>query len=265
MKILIIILALAALAVVFWRRYLLTEKGASFRTLLRGKKSFHIFHKHEKITPEKFEVTAGEILPPKESVDGKCVAKAAILFKKAEILFGKGDLKAAEKTLIQNISLDPSSTEAYNKLGLIYLRQSQFRKAENIYRKLILTVSTDPAYFSNLGMALYSQGKAADAKGYYKKAIELDSGRAGRFFSLGQILHELGEVEDALAHLKKAIEMEPRNLDYLLSLANFYIDRNMPDDARHLLGEILALFPNNEMAQEMLAKVDRVEKTGGSV
>lgn len=249
MNIFIILICLLVLGFIFVRKYLSVQMGLDLKKFFfRPKNILHHFHFHDR---EKFEVTVDEMLPDKDKSDPKKAAKAAILYKKAETDLEKGDLRNAQKILIQVIALDPSSIEAYNKLGLIYLRQNQFCKAENIYRKLILSAANDPAFFSNLGLALYSQKKLEEAKGYYKKAIEIDGTRAGRFFSLGQIFHELGEVEAAMDHLKKAVQMEPRNLDYLLSLADFYSGKQMIEEAKQLLGEILILFPNNEMAKEM--------------
>lgn len=243
---------LAILAAIFLRRYFMVEKGVGIRAFFfrpfRPRGAF--FRRPRDV--DLFEVTADEVLPPPESVDRKKAARAAILLKKAETQLNRGELKAAEKTFIQAIALNPSLVEAYNKLGLIYLRNAQFGKAESIFRKLILAVTAEPTYFSNLGMALYSQQQFGEAKIYYKRAIELDETRAGRFFSLGQIYKELGEVDSALEHLQKAVQMEPRNPDYMLSLAQFYLERQMPTEARELLNEILLVFPDNEAALEML-------------
>lgn len=247
-------IGLAILSAIFLRRYLMVEKGIGMRSLFIRRKDLLRHHHHAGT----FEVTANEVLPPSGSIDPKKIARAAILLKKAEVHLNKGDIRNTEKTLIQAISLDPSCVEAYNKLGLIYLRQSQFGKAESIYRKLILTVASEPAFFSNLGMALYSQHKLEEAKTYYKKAIELDSTRAGRFFSLGQIFHELGELEDALQNLQKAVDMEPRNLDYLLSLAQLYVDSKMYSEAVHLLDEILLMKPENKLAQDLKDRLKNI-------
>ena len=247
----IAISCLLLLALIFLGHYLKLEKGISLGRILFRKKN--VVH-HVKDTGN-FEVTVEEMIPPREKVDTKNAAKAEILLTRAEIFLGKGETRDAEKLLIQAISLDPSAVEAYNKLGLIYLRQELYGKAESIYRKLILTVLNEPAYHGNLGLALYSQRKLEEAKTHYKKAIELDSSRAGRFFSLGQIMRELGELDEAVAHLRKALEMEPRNLDFMLSLAEFYLERDLKGEARQLIGEILLIDPANEMALEMAEKV----------
>jgi len=256
-QLLIIIVGILVLAAIFFRRYMATEKGVvAFQFHGRRKNIFDYFH----FILEKgddLEITVDELIPDKSMVDPKNVTKAEILSNKADASINKGDIKNAQKFLIQSLALDPSNLQIYHKLGLLYLRQGQFSKAENMYRKLILSLPTDPVFNSNLGLALYQQKKLEEAKSFYQKAIELDNTRAGRFFSLGQILNELGEFEHALDHLRKAIELDSRNLDYLLTLAQVYSDRDMAQEAQQLLGEILALYPDNVLALEMMQKVQK--------
>jgi len=247
------LLALAVLGAIFLRRYLILEKGISLRTLFFRKKIAVSIEKE----PETTEVTIDEMIPPRDKIDPKNVAKADILIKRAEAQLAKDETRAAEKLLIQALSLDPSAIDAYQKLGLIYLHEQQFNKAENIYKKLVVAVLNEPVFFSNLGLALYSQGKLEEAKANYKRAIELDDSRAGRFFSLAQILSELGESDEAIKHFNKALEMEPRNTDFMLALAEFYFEKKMPSEAKQLLGQILLIVPENQDAQTLLKNLEK--------
>lgn len=253
MRELVIVVGIALLALIYLRRYLEVEKGIKVGTLFFRPKNLFRHHVDEKPS----EVTVEEFIPSRDEVDEKNVAKADSLVKKADIMMGRGDEKEAEKFLIQALALDPSCIEAYKRLAYLYLRQGQFGKAESIYRKLIVTITDDPTLFSNLGMALFSQQKLEDAKSFYKKALELDKERPGRFFSLAQIHYELEEFEEALDHFRRAVDMDPRNLEYLLTLAHFYVDREMPGEARTLLDELLLVFPENEDALKMRDDLDK--------
>lgn len=242
---------LTALGIIFARRYLAQEKNTTLGAALFRKKNLF----RRALESSSFELTVDEIIPPRDETDSKKLAKADSLLKKADIFANRGDIKSAEQFLIQALALDPSAIDAYRHLGMIYLKQSQFGKAESIYRKLVATVTDDPVFYSNLGMALFSQKKLDEAKTYYQKAIELDETRPARFFSLAQILYELEDFEAALKYFRKAAEMDPENADYLLTLAHFYINREMIPDAKQLLSEILLAFPENEEAQGMLQKL----------
>ncbi len=244
----VVLVGIIILVGIFFRRYKIVKKGATAgshrKDLLK-----HFYHFFDR--PRADEITADEIIPDVSGIDPKKVSRADGLLKRADAYFEKGDIKNVEKTLIQSLSLNPGSRETYHRLGLLYLKQGQYGKAEVIYRKLIANVADDPAYYSNLGLALYQQKKFAEAKEFYIKAIELDSARAGRFFSLAQTFHELQEFDQALRHFLKAIELDAKNIDYLLTLAQFYHDREMIAEKQKLLEEILLLDPNNAMAMEM--------------
>lgn len=252
-RIIIIIAGLAILTLIFLRRYFIVEKGTNLKDLLFRKKNLF----HHDAAPQAFELTVDEMIPQRDESDTKKLAKADSYLKKAEIQLQKGDLFAAEQFLIRALSFDPSLVGAYKHLGMIYLQQNQFSKAESIYRKLISTITDDPLYFSNLGMALYSQNKLEEAKNFYKKAIELDASRAGRFFSLAQILYQLNEFEEALDNIKKAIRLDAKNLEYLLTLAHFYKDQDMVPEAKELLSDILQSFPENGEVMDMLKDLDK--------
>lgn len=250
---LIIFTGILVLGSIFFRRYMILERGLTSFSFFKRKKNVLDLLRLNRGKVE-LEVTVDEMIPEPSSVDAKKVAKAGIMEKKADSVLAKGDMKQAEQLLIQALALDPSNIDTYHKLGLLYLRQGQFGKAEMMYQKLVTSAKNDPVYFSNLAVALYQQKKLEEAKSNYRKAIELDASRAGRFFSLAQVLQELGEVQEALSHFRKAIEMDPGNLDYLLTLAQVYMEIDMMDDAQALLGEILAAYPENVIAREMMEK-----------
>lgn len=243
----IIMIGVVILAGIFSRRYMIVEKGKkpgnSPKSLL---KYFH--HLFEK---DAVELTVDEIIPDISTIDPKKVSKADSLLKRADAYFEKGDIKNGEKTLIQSLSLNPACKDTYHQLGLFYLKQGQYGKAEAMYGKLVASITNDPTYYSNLGLALYQQKKLVEAKESYLKALELDAARAGRFFSLAQIFHELQEFDQALQYFLKATALDSQNIDYLLTLAQFYHDREMDIERQKLLEEILLLDPDNTMALEM--------------
>lgn len=244
---------ITVLLAIFVRRQRMSQLGFSPRKIFRNlKEGLHqLGHKQN---TDAFEITIDEMIPARESIDPKKVLKADGFFKRGEVALEKGDLQNAAKLLIQSLALDPSNQMVYHKLGLLYLKQGQYSKAEMFYRKLILTAVEDPSYFSNLALALYQQKKLTEAKSFYQRAVELDQSRAGRFFSLAQVLYELQEFQQAIDHLQKAIGLEPKNADYHLTLAQFYLDQSMVNEAEKLLKELDILCPNNEIANEMKLK-----------
>ncbi|MBD3328760.1 tetratricopeptide repeat protein [Candidatus Peregrinibacteria bacterium] len=247
-QLLIVIACLLVLGFIFVRRYLMVEKGITLKSVFFRQKN--IFRHREE--EDKLEITVEEMIPNSKEVDDKMIAKADSLIKKAEIVLKKGKPRDSEKMLIQAIAADPSSVEAYRKLGMLYLQQSQYGKAESIYKKLVLTITDEPVLFSNLALSLYHQKKLEEAKGHYKRAIEIDDSRAARFFSLANILYELQEFDEALNHFKAAVAKDSGNIDYNITLAHFYVERAMIEDAKLLVEEILKIDPENAEAQAIM-------------
>ncbi len=244
----LIIIGLGILGFIFLRRYLMVEKNIKLSSLFF--KQRHFFDKLH--IESRFETKVDEMIPSPETTDPKNGARAAILLKKAMITLEKDDVKTAQKYLIQAIAVDPTLVLGYHQLGLIYLQQHHYGKAETIYRKLTLSVPEEALYMSNLGVALYHQKKLEEAKQYYKKAVALDSSKGGRFFSVGQICRELNQPQEAIEFLQKAVELEPQHIDYLLSLADVLTETGKTADAEQVFQKILALDPENPVALRVL-------------
>ena len=252
-RLLISIVCLLALMLIFTRRYFLLEKGVNIFSFIKKRSLIQEAKPEEQ--GDSLEITFEEMIPPGDDVPQKNRSRADTLVRRAGIYMNKGNLKSAARSLIEALSLDPSSIGAHETLALVFLKQGFFGKAENIYKKLILTVVDDAAYLSNLAFALFSQAKHEEAKNYYLRALELDNSRAGRFFSLAQVHRELREFEEAINNFRRAIEMDPRNIDYLLTLAQFYIEINQFADAKQLLVELMLADPDNEIAKDLLNKI----------
>ncbi len=249
--IILILFSVIILLLIFVRRWSILEKGFMF-----GKMVFKRGHNvAPKMTKEDHEVTVKEMIPEAESVDPKMAVKGDSFFKKAELELKKGNLEEAERLLIQAISMNPAHLDSHSKLGCLYMNQQSFGKAELIFRKLVIADSANPMFHSNLGLSLFHQEKFDEAKGFYEKSIEIDNTRAGRFFSLANINYILGDFDNAVLNIQKALSLDPDNLDYGLTLAHWYIEKELPGEARRLIEEILKHWPENEEALRMLAKL----------
>ena len=173
------------------------------------------------------------------------------LFKKGEMFFSKNDLVAAEGCFVQIIASEDTNLEANLYLGLIYLKQENFPKAEFFFHKLV-NLKKDPVYYSNLGLALYKQGRLLEATEAYESAVVLDDKRAARFASLALVYKELNNDEKALINFERASRKSPRNLDYLWAILEYYQKLSRIEDVRSTAKKILELDPYNEDAKRVI-------------
>ena len=173
-----------------------------------------------------------------------------LLFKKGEVAFSKRDYDSAQRYFVKVLEVDEGHPETNLQLGLTYLKQKNFPKAEFVFHKLV-NLKKDPVYYSNLGLALYSQGRLLEAAEAYENALSLDNKRAARFASLAQIYRELNNDEKAALNFEKASKKSPRNTEYLWALTEYYRKLGREEDLLNTAKKILELDPYNEDARKM--------------
>ncbi len=179
---------------------------------------------------------------------------ARFLFKKGEIAFAKRDYESAQRCFVKILEIDENHPEANLQLGLTYLKQKNFPKAEFVFHKLV-NLKKDPVYYSNLGLALYSQKRLLEAAEAYENALSLDDKRAARLASLAQIYRELNNDEKAVANFEKASNRSPRNTEYLWILMGYYRKLGREEDLLNTAKKILELDPYNEEAKKIVGEV----------
>ncbi len=178
-------------------------------------------------------------------------------FNQADYHFSRGNLREAEKGFIKVISLKQDHPEANNKLGIIYMRLQQPKKAEAIFRFLIECYPERPVYQSNLGRALYSQQRLAEAAEAYEEAIRLDDKRTERYLSLGQVYREMKEYRKAVKAFSKVLENDMRNEDLYFTITDLLEEIHAYEEAIAYLTAMQDQFPYNEEAKERIREYRR--------
>lgn len=100
--------------------------------------------------------------------------------ERAEQLLTKGDLEPAEQIYLHLAAGQPRNPKFYNRLGVIYLRQKNYR----------------------------------DARQAFETAVKIDPTVASRFYNLAVAWLELGNKKQARQVLKSAVRLSPENKKY---------------------------------------------------
>lgn len=238
---------------------LLLVQGFHLRALDRLKKrvseTIKVQQRAEKIAKAK-EVKSKRIKKTtKNKVDSKLFPEIKKLFRKAETELSRGDVEHAQQLLVQLLALDPSHKEANEKLGLIYLKTDQPKKAELIYENMLEVDPRNAVMLSNLGLAYYKQNKYKEAVDAYEKAIEIDSRKPGRYAALGQIYLLVHKPEKALDNFEKACRRDRRNVEYLFLVSEAQKQMGKWEDCKTTLEKILGIQPYNQAAKDELRKL----------
>src|SRR3989304_472932 len=137
----------------------------------------------------------------------------------AEMYFNIGDLRAARKNYKKTISKKSNFEPAYLKIGAVYTREGNYKRAEQTYKDILANInplSRD---------ALFQLVQIHSQKKEYAKAI--------------------GVLEDALAH-------NPRDLDILFKLSLLYKETKEYSKAIEKAKVVVAARPKDSRLHEYL-------------
>lgn len=150
------------------------------------------------------------------------------------------------------LSKAPDLVDAYLGLGEIYLSQSQWKEAFDIFKMGLVTNPANPLLRVNLGLTYLSMGKLTQAQRTFDAVLVKNPINAEAITGLGKISEMVGDVNSAEYRYKQALRIDPTNLFALSTLARFYLDERDYDEAQKYYETILRLDPKASWAQQGL-------------
>lgn len=183
------------------------------------------------------------------------------LMKKAELELERNQDEEAMKTLIQVLALDENHRKANELLAKLYLRSTQEKKAELIYRKLIDLYPFDPEFYASLGHSYFQRHQFKAATKAYEKALSIDKNNPQRYLHLGNVYATKKEFKIALEHYVKAHRLDVRNIELMFLIIEVCLQNSDPISAREYLHKILDYEPYNQQAKTLLGEVLRMLNT----
>lgn len=135
----------------------------------------------------------------------------------------------AEKALLTILKIDEKNAAAYNRLGILYAKQREYRDAIDCF-EIASSIEPSASSLHNLGLIYYETENYQKAGTAFEQAIKLEDNLATRHVAYAKVLEKLGNDKLMLQELEKAAELEPNVETYTL-LANSYESRGMMDEA----------------------------------
>lgn len=177
--------------------------------------------------------------------------KEKSLVEVGQKLFNDGRMKEAEAKFFEALQINPKEDRAYHFLGMIYLRQQEYKGAEEVLEKATeLDVLNDTA-FNNLGLACHNQNKYDKAVVAFEKSIQLNDKIAHRYINLGLAYQGLKEYEKAAIAFENAARIH-ENVDNLTILTKNYQKLNDKKLTQKSVERLLKIDPNNSWAKRTL-------------
>lgn len=135
----------------------------------------------------------------------------------------------AEKALLTILKIDEKNAAAYNRLGILYAKQREYRDAIDCF-EIASSIEPSASSLHNLGLIYYETENYQKAATAFEQAIKLEDSLAARHIAYAKVLEKLGNDKHMLEELEKAAELEPNQETYTL-LANSYESRGMAQEA----------------------------------
>jgi tetratricopeptide (TPR) repeat protein len=138
-------------------------------------------------------------------------------------------LLRAEKALLTILKIDERNAAAYNRLGILYAKQKEYRDAIDCF-EIASSIEASPSSLHNLGLIYYETENYEKAAIAFEQALKLEDGLAARHVAYAKVQEKLGNDKQMFVSLEKAAELE-HNKETLTLLHKAYGDRGMEAEA----------------------------------
>lgn len=133
----------------------------------------------------------------------------------------------AEKALLTILKIDEKNAAAYNRLGILYAKQKEYRDAIDCF-EIASSIESTPSSLHNLGLIYYETENYEKAAVAFEQALKLEDNLAARHVAYAKVQEKLGNDKMMFQELEKAVELEPNRETYTLLLKAY---RNQGMDA----------------------------------
>jgi len=158
-------------------------------------------------------------------------AKADELLEAGLAALNSANPRAAIPLFQRVVELDPQHKQAWNDLGLAYLRLGKFDEATAAFRKQIGVNAYDEHAYNYLGVTLQQQQKFAEAADAFRRQIEVNPLDPIAHAALGQLFLDQHKYAEAIPELDKATVLTPDNAGLHVSLGNAYLNSGEKEKA----------------------------------
>src|ERR1019366_1888149 len=123
----------------------------------------------------------------------------------------------AEKALLTILKIDERNAAAYNRLGILYAKQKEYRDAIDCF-DIASSIQATPSSLHNLGLIYYETENYEKAAIAFEQALKLEDQLAARHVAYAKVQKKHGNNKMMFQSLEKAAELEPTHETYKLLL-----------------------------------------------
>ena len=119
----------------------------------------------------------------------------------------------AEKALLTILKIDEKNAAAYNRLGILYAKQKEYRDAIDCF-EIASSIEATPSSLHNLGLIYYETENYDKAAIAFEQSLKMEDNLAARHVAYAKVQEKLGNDKLMFQELEKASELEPNKETY---------------------------------------------------
>jgi tetratricopeptide (TPR) repeat protein len=131
--------------------------------------------------------------------------------------------------LLTILKIDEKNAAAYNRLGILYAKQKEYRDAIDCF-EIASSIEATPSSLHNLGLIYYETENYEKAGIAFEAALNLEESLAARHVAYAKVNEKLGNEKLMFQSLERAVELEPNQETFTL-LRDAYRERGMDSEA----------------------------------
>lgn len=171
-----------------------------------------------------------------------------------QIHLAAGRLETARMHLERAITLSSASPAAWNDLGGVEMRQSNYAAALNDLEKALLADPHDSSALINSGLVYEHLGRIDDAEKMFRRVLAHDPNDAEAARQLGSLLSDRGNPEEAKTYLQRAIRINRDDILAINNLGVVYMQMQKFDDAIAAFQYGVRIAPDSDVLYLNLAR-----------
>lgn len=121
----------------------------------------------------------------------------------------------AEKALLTILKIDQKNAAAYNRLGILYAKQKEYKDAIDCF-EIASSIEPTASSLHNLGLIYYETENYQKAAAAFEQALKLEEELAARHIAYAKVQEKLGNMKLMLQELERAVELEPNHESFTL-------------------------------------------------
>lgn len=126
----------------------------------------------------------------------------------------------AEKALLTILKIDQKNAAAYNRLGILYAKQKEYKDAIDCF-EIASSIEPTASSLHNLGLIYYETENYIKAATAFEQALKLEEDLAARHIAYAKVQEKLGNAKLMIEELQRAVDLEPNQESYNLLIKGF--------------------------------------------